>query len=74
MKIEKIIQKMENQPSGIRFEEAKKVLEHFGYEVARQKGSHVQFLNRATGDLTTVKKETPLKKEYIFDILSRIRQ
>ncbi len=43
MNVEKIIEKMNNQPSGIRHEEAAKVLEYFGYRMDRQKGSHMQF-------------------------------
>lgn len=70
--VEKIIQKMKSQPNGIRPEEAEKVLKAFGYEPVRQKGSHKQYLNKKTGDLTTIKQENPLKKAYITDILIRI--
>ncbi|MCI8664756.1 MAG: type II toxin-antitoxin system HicA family toxin [Hungatella sp.] len=72
MNVKKIIEKMERQPNGIRPDEAKKVLEYYGFECVRQKGSHAQFLNRETGELITVKIENPLKKVYIVDILSRI--
>lgn len=44
----------------------------YGYEGVRQKGSHKQYLNKETGDLTTIKQESPLKKAYIVDILNRI--
>lgn len=70
--VEKIIEKMKRQPNGIRPEEAEKVLKAYGYEPVRQRGSHKQYLNRNTGDLTTVKQETPLKKAYVIDILNRI--
>lgn len=70
--VEKIIEKMKRQPNGIRPEEAEKVLKAFGYEPVRQKGSHRQYLNKETGDLTTVKQESTLKKAYITDILNRI--
>lgn len=70
--VEKIIEKMKRQPSGIRPEEADKVLRAYGYVSARQKGSHKQYLNVKTGDLTTVKQESPLKKAYVVDILNRI--
>ena len=68
----KIIEKMERQPNGIRYEEAKKVLEYCGFECVRQKGSHAQFLNKETGKLITVKIDNPLKKVYVVDILNRI--
>jgi len=72
--VEKLIAKMKQQPNGIRSEEAEKVLKAFGYELARQKGSHRQYLNRITGDVITVKQENPLKKAYIVDILGRIEK
>lgn len=70
--VTKIIEKMKRQPHGIRPEEAEKVLIAYGYLPVRQKGSHKHYLNRATGDLITIKQETPLKKAYVKDILTRI--
>lgn len=70
--IEKIIAKMKRQPNGVRIEEAERVLEALGYQLVRQKGSHRQYLNRETGELTTIKQENPLKKVYVMDILNRI--
>jgi len=70
--VEKIIEKMKNQPNGIKPEEVEKVLKNYGYENARQKGSHRQYLNKTTGDLITIKQDNPLKKVYIRDVLSRI--
>jgi predicted RNA binding protein YcfA (HicA-like mRNA interferase family) len=68
---DKIIQKMKNQPNGIRMNEADKVLVASGYRLDRQNGSHRQYIN-AKGDVITVKDETPLKAIYVKDILSRI--
>ncbi len=70
--IEKTIEKMRRQPNGIRMQEADKVLRAYGYELVRQRGSHMQYLNKKTGDLTTIKADNPLKKVYIMDILNRI--
>lgn len=70
--IQKIITKMKQQPHGIRPEEAEKVLKYIGYECVRQKGSHKQYLNQQTGELTTIKQENPLKKVYVMDILNRL--
>ena len=72
--VEKIIDKMKRQPNGIRPEEAEKVLKAFGYEPVRQKGSHKQYLNKETGDLTTIKQDSTLKKAYVVDILNRIEK
>ena len=68
----KLIGKMERQPHGIRYEEARKVLEEYGYKVTSQKGSHRSFRNDE-GDLLTIKEDTPtIKKHYVDKILSRI--
>ena len=70
--IDKTVAKMRTQPNGISFEEASKVLEHYGYELVRQKGSHCHF-RRNRVDLVTVVKETPtIKRCYVNDILARI--
>ncbi len=72
--VQKIIIKMQRQPNGIRPEEADKVLRYMGYECVRQRGSHKQYLNITTGELTTIKQENPLKKVYVMDILNRLEQ
>lgn len=70
-RIDKLIQKMKNRPSGIQYDEAAKVLRHHGYELVRSNGSHFHFRNNA-GDLITIKKEQPLKAVYVNDVLDRI--
>ncbi len=72
--VQKIVNKMKRQPHGIRPEEAEKVLTYIGYECVRQKGSHKQYLNKSTGELTTIKHDNPLKKVYVMDILNRLSQ
>jgi predicted RNA binding protein YcfA (HicA-like mRNA interferase family) len=69
--VDKIIEKMKNQPNGIRMSEADKVLATNGYRFARQNGSHRQYIN-SIGDVITIKDENPLKAVYVKDILSRI--
>ena len=70
--VEKIIDKMIRQPNGIWPDEAEKVLNAYGYQLVRHRGSHKQYLNKDTGKLTTIKQENPLKKVYVIDILNRI--
>jgi predicted RNA binding protein YcfA (HicA-like mRNA interferase family) len=67
--VKKIIEKMKNQPRGIRIEEAEKVLVAYGYDFKRQKGSHRHYMNK-NGDLITLK--NPLKISYIHELLERI--
>jgi len=69
--VEKLVEKMKNQPRGIRISEAEKVLAAYGYRFARQKGSHRHYINNA-GDLITLK--DPLKISYINAILERINE
>jgi predicted RNA binding protein YcfA (HicA-like mRNA interferase family) len=69
--VEKIIEKMNRQPHGIRFEEISKVLNHFGYIEVRSDGSHHHFRNK-NGDVVTIKKSQPVKAVYVKDVLRRI--
>ncbi|MFS0862019.1 type II toxin-antitoxin system HicA family toxin [Fredinandcohnia sp. 179-A 10B2 NHS] len=71
--VEKIIEKMKTQPRGIRYPDAAKVLNHFGYILVRKKGSHRHFRNDA-GDIVVLKEESPLKISYTEDILRRINE
>lgn len=71
-RIDKLVQKMKNQPHNIRYPEAAKVLEHFGYQLVRASGSHRHFRN-SEGSLITVKEDKPtIKRAYVEDVLSRI--
>lgn len=70
--VDKIIEKMQQQPNGIKMNEADKVLCANGYRLDRQKGSHRQYINN-NGDVITIKDENPLKAVYVKDILHRIK-
>lgn len=71
---EKIIQKMKQQPNGIRFYEIAKVLEDYGYIMKSKTGtSHRNFINEE-GKIITIKEDTPLKAVYVKDVLKRIGQ
>jgi predicted RNA binding protein YcfA (HicA-like mRNA interferase family) len=72
MSVEKIIQKMKNQPSGVSPDEAGKVLLHYGYTPLRQKGSHRSYRNNKNGDMYVMAVRNPLKRAYVEDILKRI--
>jgi predicted RNA binding protein YcfA (HicA-like mRNA interferase family) len=69
--VDKIIQKMKNQPNGISLEEAARVLAANGYHFNRQKGSHCHYVNK-NGDVVTIANQNPLKKAYVTDVLERI--
>ena len=69
---DKIVEKMKRQPNGIRIEEADNVLNHYGYNLNRQKGSHRQYLNEAGDVLTIAERKPTIKSFYVKEILSRI--
>ncbi|MCL1988451.1 MAG: type II toxin-antitoxin system HicA family toxin [Firmicutes bacterium] len=72
--VKKIVDKMKRQPNGIRFDEAKKVLEHNGYKITSQKGSHRVFRD-ATGDQLSVPEKKPtIDKQYVAEILLRHKE
>jgi predicted RNA binding protein YcfA (HicA-like mRNA interferase family) len=67
--VEKIIEKMKNQPHGIRLSEAEKVMAAYGYQLRRTNGSHRHYINSAGGVITL---KDSLKISYVTDILERI--
>jgi predicted RNA binding protein YcfA (HicA-like mRNA interferase family) len=69
--IDKLIEKMRNQPNGITFHEVMRVLVSKKYKLGRQSGSHCQFINKS-GDVLTIPKRNPLKRVYVEIILDRI--
>ena len=64
---------MENQPNGIRVEEADKVLKACGYWQIRQKADHRSYIN-AKGDVIVIVCKNPLKRYQVLDILKRIEK
>ncbi|WP_407267741.1 type II toxin-antitoxin system HicA family toxin [Radiobacillus sp. PE A8.2] len=69
--IYKIISKMKQQPRGISYSDAAKVLVYYGYVLVRKRGSHRYFRNDA-GELIMIKEKNPLKISYVNEILERI--
>ena len=67
--IEKLIEKMKNQPNGIKFSEVEKILNYMDFYETRQKGSHKRFKNKATNETLTLPVQNPLKAIYIKQIL-----
>lgn len=67
--IEKIIDKMKNQPNGIKFSEIERILNYMDFYETRQKGSHKRFKNNNTDETLTLPVQNPLKSVYIKQIL-----
>lgn len=60
---EKTLVKMRDNPRGVRFEELRKVLEWYGFELKRVRGSHYAFV-RGHQNLI-VARRTPHVRSYI---------
>ena len=69
--VEKLVQKVKNQPHGILLDEADRALRHYGYSCQRIESSHRQYIN-ANGDVITIAGKGQLKKAYVVAILERI--
>ncbi|MEE1193396.1 MAG: type II toxin-antitoxin system HicA family toxin [Phascolarctobacterium sp.] len=63
---DKLLERLNNLSSDLRFEELKKILEHYGYEMDSQKGgsSHFSFRKKGQGIITSPKHK-PIKRVYI---------
>lgn len=72
--IKKLIQKMESQPNGIKFQELEKVLNYINFFETRQKGSHKRFKNEKTQESITIPVQNPMKAIYIKKILEIIEE
>lgn len=71
-RVEKLVEKMKNQPHNIRYQEIVKVLEFHGYQLVRTNGSHRHFRN-SNGSLITLKEDKPtVRRAYVEDVLNRI--
>ena len=66
--IEKLIHKIHTQINGVSFSELKKILEHYGFTIVRQKGSHCIFRNQ-NGVGFTIPKTSPVKAIYVRYVL-----
>ena len=71
--VEKLLQKMKDQPNGIKPDEADKVLVAHGYRFDRQKGSHKIYIN-AEGKIFTVAQKNPLKSYIVKQIVELISE
>lgn len=70
--VHKIIEKMRSQPRGIRYEEAVKVLNYYGYTLIRKGGTSHRIFKNTRGDVFVLKDDSPMKISYITEILAMI--
>lgn len=69
---EKLLAKIMNLSKDLRFEELKKVLESYGYEMSNPRGgsSHYTFRKRGCSPIT-IPKHIPIKKVYV-ELVKRV--
>ena len=67
--IEKLVGKILETKTDIRFTDLAKVLTHMGYERARQKGSHVHFRKQGAPSLTIPVHSGHVRKVYVAHII-----
>lgn len=67
---EKLIEKIRNAKTNIRFVDIEKILQHFGYENMRQKGSHAHFRKSGAPSLTIPVHKGNVKKVYAKEIFN----
>lgn len=70
-RVEKIIEKMKNQPNGIRFSELAKVLKYHGYIEDGGKGSHRVFRKEGEEPIS-IPERNPVKSVYVKKVLGLI--
>lgn len=61
---EKLLRRLRSTPNDMRFEELKKILEHYGYSNVGIAGSHYTF-SRENHDTISIPKHNPIKKPYV---------
>ena len=63
---------MKDQPHGISYAEAERVLAAHDYHFLRRKSSHCSFRNTSGDVITIVDRKDAIKKVYVIEILNRI--
>lgn len=69
--IEKLINKLENNPKNASFDDVKRILLSYGYKLDHVKGSHHKF--KKDSDSVVVPYHKPIKEIYVLQILEKIR-
>lgn len=70
-KIDKLIKRFQSKPIDFNFDELKKMLNYFDYELVQGSGSRVVFVNKNTGNKIKLHKPHPGKilKRYQLDLI-----
>ena len=72
-KKEKLIESIKNNPTNVRFEDLKKILEELGYRAINRGGSHYVFTKDNCSSLTIPCKK-PVKVIYVKQVIQIIQE
>ncbi|MFH1253432.1 MAG: type II toxin-antitoxin system HicA family toxin [Candidatus Uhrbacteria bacterium] len=67
---EKLLEKISNTKTSVRFVELEKILLSAGYKRQRQKGSHVHFRKPGSPSLTIPVHNNKVKKVYVREVIN----
>ncbi|MBF0985332.1 MAG: type II toxin-antitoxin system HicA family toxin [Campylobacter sp.] len=70
--MDKLIKKLENNPKNASFNDIKRILLKYGYELDHIKGSHHKF--KRGGDSIIVPHHKPIKDVYILQVLAKLEE
>jgi len=70
--IDKLVERICRRPPEARFDDVRRLLEAFGWEMRRQKGSHVSFVKTGYALFVVPKHNEKVKRAYLDDICERL--
>lgn len=70
--IDKLVERICRRPPEARFDDVRRLLEAFGWEMRRQKGSHVTFVKTSRAILVVPKHNEKVKRAYLDDICDQL--
>jgi predicted RNA binding protein YcfA (HicA-like mRNA interferase family) len=75
-KRKKLLRRIQNNPKDVSFEDLRKLLEWYGFELKRMKGSHCSFKGLVEGrwELLVIPEDQPLKPVYVKKALNLIER
>lgn len=68
--LDKLISKLENNPKNASFNDLKRILESYGWELSHVKGSHHKF--KKGSDSIVIPFNKPIKEVYVIQVLERV--
>ena len=73
-KLEKLLQRIKNNPKTVRFEELDKILRHEGYEPSQPRGGSSHYTYKRVGSRSlTIPRQIPYVNEYyVRDVLAAL--